>query len=167
MKRLNGRQAAETLRLLGSLPVAPQRALGSYGEGDPNTHNQSAYGDGVFNAAPGGAMGQSRTAGMVQAAAIINNTSFSTYPFAISQFEGAVSILPQNPRRTALLIQNQSATEDLYINFSGDAAVGYGMLLGPEQGILFDQVVPNNSVSIFFDAATVERGVVIEGAPVA
>lgn len=113
---------------------------------------------------------QTRLPQVIKPDIVLNLTSFATYPFALSRSSGnngSVQIVPSNPRRTFLLVQNQDTSADMYLNFSSGAAVGSGILLIAGQGIFFDtdKGTPNNSVFVFMNSATAAPGVVVEGAP--
>lgn len=159
-------QLAQYLRAMNA-PAAIRRAIGDYGEGNSSTFPQEYGNDGTaFNAPTAAALQSREIAAPGMSGPPVQ--SFATYPFAISVTSGtngAVSIIPSNPRRTLLLIQNQSAAQDLYVNLSGDAGLNNGLLLVAGQGVFFDVVCPYNAVSVYFGAATNEPGVVIEGAP--
>jgi len=86
--------------------------------------------------------------------------SFNVLPF----LAGAASqqVLAANPKRGALLIQNQSAALTIYVNLGQAAAVNQGIQLGPGIGLLFDIKVPNNYVTVVASGGTAP-GVAVEG----
>jgi hypothetical protein len=101
-----------------------------------------------------------------------NQNSFALYPFTIANTSGqagSVSILPQNLRRTLLLIQNQSdplgTNATMYVNFAGAAQAHQGIALYAGWGVVFDLVCPSDAVAVFFDTATAQPGIIIEGSP--
>lgn len=146
--------------------------LGDYSEDDRNTFNAPAYDEtDVFNGATGGtdtgfsiqAAMSSQPVGlppMVQK----NLNSFAVYPFAIGSADGSRTILPYNPKRTILIAQNNSTTDILYLNFSSDANLT-SLQLAVGVAVILDYTCPNNSISVFFNNATPQSGIIIEGAP--
>ncbi len=162
MQILSKAQALNYLRSQ-KMPIEIMRAFGDYqqdsnvGQRTNDVYDESS----VFYAGGGNQGGVQITQPIIYA----NNTSFSTYPFVIGTAQGSTQIVPQNLKRMWLLVQNQSAASNLYINFSSGASVGNGILLGFGQGIVIDVNVPNNSVNIFFNNATPQPGVLVEGAP--
>lgn len=64
----------------------------------------------------------------------------------------AVEVLPANSGRTYLIIQNLGAS-NIYLNFSGTAVAGEGLMLKPEESYEPYQV-PTNSISVIADAST-------------
>lgn len=103
----------------------------------------------------------------------LNSNGFALYPFTSSNTSngnGSVGILPQNLRRTLLLIQNQSdplgTNATLYVNFGGGAAAAHqGIALYAGWGVVFDLVCPSDAIAVFFDTATPQPGIIIEGSP--
>lgn len=98
-----------------------------------------------------------------------NGVGFNTYTFATSNVSGnagSVQLLALNQRRQLLLIQNLSTASDLYVSFGLDASLLGGLLLAHGEGVIFDTVCPNNSVFVFFNSATNQPGIIIEGSPV-
>ncbi len=155
----------EALRYLRQqkMPIEVMRAFGDYQQDDNvGQRTNDVYDESsVFYAGGGNQGGVTLT----QPTVYQNNTSFSVYPFVIGTAQGSVQIVPQNLKRMWLLIQNQSAASNLYVNFSSGANVGNGILLAFGQGIVIDVNVPNNSVNVFFNNATPQAGVLVEGAP--
>jgi len=86
-----------------------------------------------------------------------NSNNFTGYPFNGPFF------LNQNFRRTAILIQNNSAADSLVFNFGTQASAGNGIVLTAGQGILFDSVTPNNSLYISFLTSAAPAGFCVEG----
>lgn len=169
MRRLSPAETKRMMRELGMTPQRPvgydprQTALGDYGQDDPNTGHHPLYNEGdVFRAVanPEGNVAQFAAPQQV----VRNRNSFTMYPFSI--VNAPVAILPSNERRNFLLIQNQSGTDDLLFNLSGDAGPNNGVLLVPGAGVFFDIVCPYNGLSIAFPAASTNQpGCVVEGAP--
>ena len=87
------------------------------------------------------------------------NTSFVA-PFVTGRTSSQV--LPTNPLRTFLLIQNLSAASNLYFNLGSGAGVNSGVLLSAGQGIVFDNTSPSDSINVYYDNATPQQGVVLE-----
>lgn len=144
-------------------PIEVRRAFGDYQE-DENVglRTNDVYDEErVFYAAGGNQGGVQLVAPTIYQ----NNTSFSTYPFVIGTTQGSTQIVPQNLKRMWLLIQNQSTASDMYVNFSSGAGVGNGIKLSFGVGIVIDVNVPNNSINVFFNNATPQAGVIVEGAP--
>lgn len=172
MNLLQQKQVAYWLKRTGA-PVGLRQALGDYSEDDRNTFNRPPYNEqDVFNGGAGGTdAGVSVQAAMTQGAIGVppmiqkNIISYALYPFAIGTGNGAVTILPYNAKRTLLIIQNQSAADDLYVNFGSDASVNSGLILAAGVGLVLDTSPPNNSISVFYNNATPQGGVIIEGAP--
>lgn len=142
--------APAVLRAVGA------RNLGAYGE--QPIYNESEVFQGTNT--EGQMMGGAQTRPMYR-----NNTYASLYPFSISSSDGSVAILPSNERRTMLVVQNQSETDNLFFNLSGEAGENIGILLAPGAGIIFDVICPNNAVQVFMSAATNQPGIVLEAAP--
>jgi hypothetical protein len=159
MQRVTRHQALTYLQQHGA-PRAVIQALGNYSEGDSNTFNQPTYNEASVFHAPGGSDGGVQ---IITPPVTRNVNSFATYPFVIGA--APITILPNNPRRSLLLVQNQSASDDLYVNFSADAGVNVGIMLVAGAGVFFDYVCPNNSVSVYFDSGSNQPGIIIEGAP--
>lgn len=162
MQVANTREVINYLRRIDA-PLPIRRALGDYGTGDPNTHNQPVYNERDVFYAPGGTSGGVQ---IVKPPIIQNLNSFALYPFVIGVTGLAVQILPANSKRTLLIVQNQaSSAATLYVNFSADAGTNLGIALTQGAGIILDTVCPNNSVSVFYAGGANQPGVVIEGAP--
>lgn len=73
-------------------------------------------------------------------------------------------VLPSNPKRVLLLIQNQSTSQNMYLNFGSSATVNNAIVLTPGVGLVFDNSgnsCPSDSVHIAFAAAS-QTGVVME-----
>lgn len=94
-----------------------------------------------------------------------NRNSFTVYAFTLNIGAGSKVIVPANERRTFLLIQNQSESDDMYFNLSGDASPTGGVLLPPLTMVVFDTVCPYNTVSVFMNSAALQPGAVMEGTP--
>ncbi len=144
-------------------PIEVLRAFGDYQQDDNvGQRTNDVYDETQVFYAGGGNQGGVQ---LVAPTVYQNNTSFSAYPFVVGSVQGTVQIVPQNLKRMWLLIQNQSAANNLWVNFSSGASPGNGLLLAFGQGIVIDVNVPNNSINVFFDNPTPQQGVVIEGAP--
>lgn len=87
------------------------------------------------------------------------NRSFIT-SFSIAN--NSTQILPDNPRRTLLLIQNLDATANLYFNLGSGASVFNGVRLEAGEGYVFDVACPADSLFVFFDSASNSSGIVLE-----
>lgn len=142
--------------------------LGDYFE--PKLYSE----DEVFSATS--APGQLRTDSTGNAITDPYNNPLSVTPYAFTLNNvspngvgnGSVIILSQNIRRQFLIIQNLSTGADLFVNFGTDAGPNRGLKLGAGEGVFFDQGdkgCPNNSVYVFFNTATLEPGIIMEGAP--
>lgn len=166
MQRLRRRDANALRQRL-----AP-KGLGDYGENP----DEISYSEGdVFRAATPGQLQINPATGQPIPDEFYNPLSFTPYVFTTNNVSpdgtgnGSVQIVSVNFRRQALLIQNLSAGADLYINFGQGAGQLNGLLLGAGEGIIFDDGkigCPNNSIFVFYDTATLESGIIIEGAPV-
>lgn len=86
--------------------------------------------------------------------------SFNVLPFVAAA--SSQQVLSANPRRGALLMQNQSATVTLYFNLGQFAGVNQGIQLGPGLGLLFDVRVPNNYVTVIAAGGSAP-GIAVEG----
>lgn len=165
MQRATKDQVAAYLRAIGAPPPIVRGALGDYGDNSAiNPVPPNTYGAGVFNA-PSAAALQAREPAPVQPF-VANNTKFSAYFLQIGTAQGSVNVLPSNNRRTLVLFQNQSTATNMYINFAQDAGLNQGLLLAPGVGVFFDYVCPSDSINVFFNNATPQPGLVLEGAPV-
>ena len=79
-----------------------------------------------------------------------NRTVTSTTP--IQLVAGAqLRVLPTNPRRTGLLIQNKDATNSLFIGF-GNGADSNALSIAPGGYVLLDFTCPNSEVYAFATA---------------
>ncbi len=160
MRILSQSQALAYLRQQKA-PIEVRRALGDYQQDDNvGQRTNDVYDENSVFYAPGGSSGgvQITTPPIMQ-----NINSFGGYPFVIGQ--ASTTVLPQNMKRTLLLIQNQSPASNLYVNFSSDASPGNGILLTPGLGVFFDVNAPNNSISCFYDNITPQLGFIVEGSP--
>lgn len=172
MRRLNRPDADALRRRLIGAPAVPftqvpgRPGLGDYGESPEEQGYDEAQ---IFRALENPGQLQVNSEGQPIPDPNLNPISFTLYPFSISNTSGngvgSVQLLSQNYRRQFLLVQNLSAASDLYINFGSDAGLNTGVKLTFGTGIVFDQKVPNNSIFLFFNAATFEPGIVVEGAP--
>lgn len=136
--------------------------LGDYGESSAYDESQ------VFRAATPGNL-QLNEEGQPLNDPYANPISFTTYAFALSTASGnagSVQLLSYNGRRQLLLVQNLSSGSDLYVNFGTAAGVDTALKLTNGAGVFFDTVCPNNAIFVFFNSATPQAGVIIEGSPV-
>lgn len=158
MRRVNARQAAAIVRQLNGLDPNSFPEMVSDSEADfvynagPAVVGQLAL-PGQAPAAGSGLPGAAPAAGLGYA----NPNSFSPYFFNNNLF------INQNYRRTALLIQNQSPSDNLAVNFGNKAAVNAGLILTPGQGFFWDVVTPNNSVYAQFLTLANPIGFAFEG----
>ena len=95
----------------------------------------------------------------------VNNYTAATYPFVIGTT--AEQIVPANPLRCYLLVQNKSGASDMFINF-GQKATGGSVIIIPRGNYEFVGVAtggpfsPGNSVWLLGGAAAL-IGVLVEG----
>ncbi len=162
MRVLTKPQALAYLRQQ-KLPIEVRRAFGDYQEDDNvGQRTGDVYDESRVFYAGGGTQGGVQ---IVQPTVFQNNTSYTSYPFVIGTAQGSTQIVPQNQKRMWLMIQNQSSGSDMYVNFSTGAGVNNGILLGAGVGLVIDYNPPNNSINVFFNNATPQAGVLVEGAP--
>lgn len=144
---------------------AARVSLQGYGQDDPNAMPMGEgleYSDAeVFNPP------QARLAYGPDGVPFSLDKRYTSFPFRV----GAASklILPDNPRRVSLLIQNKSATIDLFINFgtTADELSGFVIPGGLSAGILLDVFCPKNAMYVSYPAALSNQlGVVFEGTQV-
>jgi len=96
----------------------------------------------------------------------INNFRAANYPFTI----GLTSrqIVPANPLRCYLLVQNKSAVSDMFINFGSKATTANGIIIIPRGnyeftgGAVGGPFSPGNSVWVL-GAVAAMSGVLVEG----
>lgn len=93
-----------------------------------------------------------------------NRVSFNITPFSYTLTDGSKQLLPSNELRRFLSVQNQSLADLMYVNFTTEAGVNAGVELYPAQALIYDFIVPYNSVNVIVNSATKQRGVVVEGA---
>lgn len=138
MRQVNRQQALAFLRQRGTPPEVI-RALGDYSQGDPNTNLPPVYSENKTFYAGGGSQGGVQ---IVQPTLYQNLTSYSLYPFVIAN--ASQQILPANPKRQFLMVQNVSGnSKKLWVNFSSGAGVDNGFLLADGIGIVFDTNPPD------------------------
>jgi hypothetical protein len=135
---------------------APPQVVKAFGDLIEDAENNYATRtDGVFTSTNSG--------GLVPTASpqiyLNTNTSYIA-PFVTA--DTSTPVLPQNPLRKLLLVQNLSLANDLYFSLGGGASVYNGVLLTAQQGVIFDIVCPSDSVNVFFDNATPQPGLVLE-----
>lgn len=162
MRRVGPREFAQEMRARGLAP----RALGSYGEGNPNVlgpsvgyNEREVFRGEATSAGPGGILAEPMPIPVIR-----NRIVFNLIPFAYQTTDGSRNLLPANEMRAFLCVQNQSTASFMYVNFSNEAAVNVGIELYPAQAIIYDTVVPYNSINIFVSAGSAQLGVVVEGA---
>ena len=96
----------------------------------------------------------------------INYYRASNFPFVI----GIVSepIIPANPLRAYVLIQNKNAASDMFVNFGNDATAFNGIIIIPRGNYEFiggangGSFSPSDSIHVLGAAAGME-GVIVEG----
>lgn len=137
---------------------APSHVVKAFGDLiDEAEQNWGTDPTGLFQGAPGGVLTPT------VAPAIPDFTNYNT-SFLAPFSAGATSsqVLPQNKKRTLLLIQNLSLTANLFFSLGSGASVNNGIQLAASQGIVFDVACPNDSVNVFFDSSTVQLGIILE-----
>lgn len=96
----------------------------------------------------------------------INRNTLSLFPFTIGT--SAERILPSNPLRTYLLIQNKAAVGNLFLNFGQNPTAFSSVVIVPGGNIIFEggatggAFSPQDDVYILGSAAGID-GVVGEG----
>lgn len=96
----------------------------------------------------------------------INNFTAAIYPFEIGLT--AEQIVPANPLRCYLLVQNKSALTDMFINFGQKATADNSVIIIPRGnyefvgGAVGGPFSPGNSVWVLGGAAALP-GVLVEG----
>lgn len=156
MRRVGPQQLAAELRA---------RGIGNYSEGNPNVLSNNVYSEReVFRGEQTNLGGAGVGAQYVPIPIVRNRVFFSITPFSFSSADGSNQLLPANEMRRFLSVQNQSLTDLMYVNFSVEAAANVGVELYPAQALIYDIVVPYNSIQIFVNVATKQRGIVVEGA---
>lgn len=104
---------------------------------------------------------QQQPAGQPAPATTVEGTfNFTPYPFVATA--ASSQILNANTKRSVLLLQNQSATITIYVNFGQGAALNQGVQLTPGVGLLFDTKVPSNYVTVVAIAGNAP-GIALEG----
>lgn len=95
-----------------------------------------------------------------------NNYRSSNYPFTIGLT--SLQIVPANPLRCYLLIQNKNAASDMFINFGSKATTDNGIIIIPRGnyefvgGAVGGDFSPGNSVWLL-GAVAAMKGVLVEG----
>lgn len=95
-----------------------------------------------------------------------NRDTASNYPFVVGTT--AELIVPANSRRTYLLVQNKSTTDDMFINFGQKATTFNGVIIIPRGNFEFvggsfgGAFVPSDSIWILGAIAGMD-GVLTEG----
>lgn len=96
----------------------------------------------------------------------INNFTTANYPFVIGLT--SEQVIPANPLRSYLLVQNKNAASDMFINFGQKATAFNGVIIIPRGnyefigGAVGGSFVPSDSVWILGAAAGL-NGVLVEG----
>lgn len=96
----------------------------------------------------------------------INNYSQSNYPFVIGI--ASEQIIPANPLRSYVLIQNKNAASDMFINFGSAANAFNGIIIVPRGnyeligGAVGGSYCPRDSINILGAVAGMQ-GVITEG----
>lgn len=96
----------------------------------------------------------------------VNNFTTSNYPFTIGL--ASEQIVPANPLRCYLLVQNKNAASDMFINFGQKATTFNGIIIIPRGNYEFvggaggGPFSPGNSIWILGAAAGM-TGVLVEG----
>lgn len=168
MRRVTTQQLAQELYRRGFTPPVTRRALGDYSEGDPNIANNNIYNErDIFrgeNTSTGYASSGDVSAVMAPITVVRNRNFFNLINFAYQLTDGSRQLLPSNEMRTFLTVQNQSLADLMYVNFTSEAGVNVGLELYPAQALIFDTIVPYNSINILVNSATAQIGAVCEGA---
>lgn len=86
--------------------------------------------------------------------------TFST-TFNYSLANGSVLVLPANPARVYLLVQNLGATDPLFINFAKDAAPTDGVRIVAGGNIIMDYACPTDDIFAFMNSAAAEQFIVV------
>lgn len=161
MRKVGPREFDSAMRTRG-LPV---RALGSYGESNPNVLRDNVYSEREVFRGEQTSLGGAGVGAVYEPIPVVRNrVFFSVTPFSLGSGDGSRQMLPANERRRFLSVQNQSLTNIMYVNFSIEAAANVGVELYPAQALIYDTVVPYNSIQIFVNVAARQRGIVVEGA---
>lgn len=96
----------------------------------------------------------------------VNNYTASNFPFIIGT--DSEIIIPANPMRTYVLIQNKDAVSDMFVNFGNNATTFNGVIIIPRGnyeligGANGGPFCPSNSVHVL-GAAAAMNGVIVEG----
>ena len=80
-----------------------------------------------------------------------NRNVSNTTPVQLVANAASVRVLPQNPRRTGLLIQNKDPVSDLFIGFGQKATIN-SLSVAPGGYVLLDFTTPNSEVYAFATA---------------
>lgn len=144
---------------------AQRRGIGDYGASDPNTHPRG-YGryseKEIFRASmPGVDPELPRSDGLTNPPLVANINAWQLYMFTI--FPGTEQVVQANPRRTALLIQNQSNV-NLRVNFGSAASPTVGVKFAPGEGLIEDVEPPANSIWYAFESTPTGIAILVEGA---
>jgi len=92
----------------------------------------------------------------------VNRNVSNTTPLLLAATMAAsVRVLPANPQRTGLLINNKDPTVTIQVSFGNDAGI-LGISVGPGVTILLDFTTPGDSVYVFNGNAATVQAVVTE-----
>ena len=98
----------------------------------------------------------------------VNNYTASIFPFTLTTANQSEQIIPANPMRTYVLIQNKDAAADMFVNFGNNATAYVGVIIIPRGNYEFiggangGPFCPSDSINVMSATAGVE-GVVVEG----
>jgi hypothetical protein len=88
-----------------------------------------------------------------------SQTFSSTFFAAVG--DGSQLVLPSNPARVYLLVQNLGAADPLYINFGKDASAADGVRIVAGGNIILDYACPTDDVYAFMDAAAAQQFILV------
>jgi len=97
-----------------------------------------------------------------------NKFTQANYPFTLATANRSEKVLPANPYRVYVLIQNKDAAADMFINFGMSAGAYNGIIIIPRGnyeligGAMGGAFCPRDSINVMSATAAVE-GVVTEG----
>jgi hypothetical protein len=159
MRKVGPREFQQEMRARGL-----SARFGDYGDGDPNVLSNRVYSEREIFRGESGNPGVALDAVAAPITVVRNRVFFNLIPFSYGSGNGSQVLLPSNEMRRFLTVQNQSTGSFMYVNFSSEAAANVGIELYPAQAVIYDLVVPYNSITIFVNDATPRLGVVVEGA---
>lgn len=82
---------------------------------------------------------------------------------AVTNAVGGVQLLAANPNRQYLLIQNKDASGNIWVNFGAAATQANGIKIFPGQALVFEHVIPTQSIFALGDIANNANVVTSEG----